>query len=58
MQNILAILQVIVPIFVVIGLGVLARKKQMMKPEEIQGLQNFVVKFALPCVVFNSCVTA
>ena len=58
MQNILAILQVIVPIFVVIGLGVMARKKQMMKPEEIQGLQNFVVKFALPCVVFNSCVTA
>ena len=36
----------------------LARRKQMMKPEEVRGLQNFVVKFALPCVVFNSCVTA
>lgn len=58
MTNLVAIAQIIVPIFVTIFLGVLARKKQLMKPEEIQGLQNFVVKFALPCVVFNSCVTA
>lgn len=58
MERIMTVAQVIVPIFVVLMLGVLARKKQMMKPEEIRGLQNFVVKFAIPCVVFNSCVTA
>ena len=58
MKNMIAITQTIVPIFVTIFLGIMARKKQMLKPEEIQGLQNFVVKFALPCVVFNSCVTA
>lgn len=58
MKNTMAVLQIIVPIFVVIILGMLARKKQMLKPEEVRGLQNFVVKFAIPCVVFNSCVTA
>ena len=58
MENTMAVIQIIMPIFVAIGLGMLARKKQMLKPEEVRGLQNFVVKFALPCVVFNSCVTA
>lgn len=58
MDKVITVAQVIVPIFVVLVLGVLARKKQMLKPEEILGLQNFVVKFAIPCVVFNSCVTA
>ena len=58
MDKVMTVAQVIVPIFVVLMLGILARKKQMMKPEEIRGLQNFVVKFAIPCVVFNSCVTA
>ena len=58
MEKITTVAQVIVPIFVTLMLGVLARKKQMMKPEEIQGLQNFVIRFAVPCVVFNSCVTA
>ena len=58
MDRFITVIQVIMPIFVAIGLGMLARKKQMLKPGEVQGLQNFVVKFALPCVVFNSCVTA
>lgn len=58
MDKVNTVAQVIVPIFVVLILGVLARKKQMLKPEEVRGLQNFVVKFAIPCVVFNSCVTA
>lgn len=58
MEKIITVAQVIVPIFAAVLLGMLARKKQLMKAEEIQGLQNFVVKFALPCVVFNSCVTA
>ena len=58
MDKVITVAQVIVPIFVVLVLGILARKKQMLKPEEVRGLQNFVVKFAIPCVVFNSCVTA
>lgn len=58
MERFLTVAQVIAPIFTAVFLGVLARKKQLMKPEEIQALQNFVVKFALPCVLFNSCFTA
>jgi len=58
MDRMITVAQVIAPILVVLVLGMLARKKQMMKPEEVRGLQNFVVKFAIPCVVFNSCVTA
>lgn len=58
MEKVITVAQVGVPIFAAVILGMLARKKQLMKEEEVKGLQNFVVKFALPCVVFNSCVTA
>lgn len=58
MERILSVIQVIAPIFVAVFLGVLARRKKMMEPEELRGLQQFVVRFALPCVVFNSCLTA
>ena len=58
MDRILTVAQIIAPIFVTVILGMLARKKQMLKPEEVQGLQNFVLKFGLPCVLFNSCLSA
>jgi len=47
-----------VPIFVAILLGILARKRQLLTPEENRGLQQFVMKIGLPCVIFNSCLTA
>lgn len=58
MDKLFAVAQVIAPIFLAIFLGVLARKKQMLTPEENRGLQQFVMKFGLPCVIFNSCLTA
>ena len=58
MDKIFTIAEVIVPIFVAIFLGALARRKAIMTPEEIQGLQKFVMNFGLPCVIFNSCLTA
>lgn len=58
MEKVITVAQVIVPIFVCVYLGVLARRKSLMKTEEIRGLQQFVLKFGLPCVVFNSCLTA
>ncbi len=58
MEQILRLAQVIVPIFTAIVLGMLAKKKQLLTPEENRGLQQFVVQFALPCVVFQSCLTA
>ena len=58
MDRILTVAQIIAPIFVTVFLGMLARKRNMLKPEEVQGLQNFVLKFGLPCVLFNSCLGA
>ena len=50
--------QVVVPIFTAIFLGVLAKRKQLMSQENVQGLQQFALKFGMPCVVFTSCLTA
>ncbi len=58
MQNILSTIEVIVPIFVAVFLGILARKKQLLTADENRGLQQFVMNFGLPCVIFNSCLTA
>ena len=58
MTQILSVAQVITPILIAILLGMLARSKNIMKPQEVQGLQTFVLKFGLPCVLFNSCLSA
>ena len=58
MDKILTILQIIAPIFAAVGLGIVARRKGMMTPQEVRGLQQFVMKIGLPCVIFNSCLTA
>ena len=58
MDKFLTVVQVVMPIFVSVFLGVYARKKQLLTPEGTNGLQQFVMNFGLPCVVFNSCLTA
>ena len=58
MDQILATAQVIVPVFALVLLGMVARRKNLMTQEQTQGLQQFVMKFGLPCVIFNSCLTA
>lgn len=58
MDRILTVLQIIAPIFAALFLGMLSKKKNLMTPEGIQGFQQFVMNFGLPCVLFNSCLTA
>lgn len=58
MSNLLSVAEVIAPIFVAICLGILARKKAVLSAGDIRGLQQFVMNFALPCIIFNSCLTA
>lgn len=58
MDKIITIAEVIIPILVAVFLGILARQKKLMSPEENRGLQQFVIKFGLPCVIFNSCLGA
>lgn len=44
------------PILVCMGLGMLARKKALLTQEQTKGIQQFVLKFCVPCVLFNSCL--
>ena len=58
MELFVTVAQVVAPIFAAIALGVLARKQEWVTAENVQGYQKFVMKIGLPCVVFNSCLTA
>lgn len=57
-EKVIVVAQVIVPILVAIALGVIAKRRQLLNTEHVAGLQQFVMKFGLPCVVFNACLTA
>ena len=57
-EKIVTVAQVVAPIFAAIILGVLAKRRQLMSQENVKGLQQFALKFGMPCVVFNSCLTA
>lgn len=58
MDRFLTVAQVVAPIFAAIFLGMTAKRKNWLSPENVQGFQTFVMKIGLPCVVFNSCLTA
>ena len=58
MERVTSLLQIIVPILTCIGLGVLAKKRNLVTTEQIGGLQQFVLKCCIPCVLFNSCLEA
>lgn len=58
MEKLLSLLEIIIPIVACMGLGVLARKKNIITAEQNSGVQQFVLKFCIPCVLFNSCLEA
>jgi len=58
LEKIISLLQILVPILTCISLGMIARKKQLITPEQNVGIQQFVLKFCIPCVLFNSCMQA
>lgn len=58
MTQLIAIARVVLPILICAGLGMLARKKQILTAEHNTGIQRFVLKFCVPCVLFNSCLDA
>lgn len=57
-MKLISVIRIIAPIFVCMFLGIFARRKAIFVQEEIQGFQKFVVKFGLPCLLFQSCLTA
>ena len=58
MEKFFSVAAVIAPIFITVYLGMVARKKALITPEGVQGLQQFVLNMALPCLIFNSILTA
>ena len=58
MDKVVSVIQVILPIFCAVFLGVFSKKKGLFNGDEIQAFQRFVVKFCLPCLLFQSCLTA
>lgn len=58
MDKLFSIAAVISPIFTAVFMGILARKKNLVSPEGVRGFQQFVMNIGLPCVIFNSVLTA
>ena len=53
-----AVAQVVVPIFAAVFVGIWARRKNLLTHREVKGMQQYVMNFGLPCVLFNSCLGA
>jgi len=53
-----AVAQVVAPIFAAVLMGMFARRKNLLTLKEVKGMQQYVMKFGLPCVLFNSCLGA
>ena len=49
-----ALLDVIVPVFVVIGFGYLAVWRGFFSNSNVEGLMKFTQNFAIPCLLFNA----
>lgn len=58
MDKFLNTVQVILPIFAMVFLGILSRKRGILSREDDQGLQRFVMSFGIPCILFNCTLTA
>ncbi len=51
------ILNIIAPVFILIGAGYLAVKGKLFSNDMVDGLNKFVVLFAIPCLLFNATST-
>jgi len=58
MQSVIPILKVVLPLVVSLGIGFFARKREILSPEAIDGMKAFVMKFALPALLFSLFFTA
>lgn len=58
MQDIILLFQKVLPVFLVLMLGILCRKKSIVSREGINTLKNVAVNIALPAVMVNAFATA
>lgn len=55
---ILPVVQMVLPIVLLLGLGTVCRKKQLLRPEGLAGLKTVVGDLCLPVVLLNAFFTA
>ena len=58
MEKVSAVAQVVAPIFAAVLIGIFAKRRQMIHADAVKGMQQYVMSFGLPCVIFNSCLGA
>ena len=58
MDAVITLLQKVLPVFVVLFLGILCRKRSLLTREGINALKKVAVDIALPAVMFSSFATA
>ncbi|MBO1075733.1 AEC family transporter [Roseomonas marmotae] len=51
------LLQIVVPIFALIGIGYLSARRRWISEEGLRGMSGFVFTLALPCLLFNGATT-
>ncbi|TDL91260.1 AEC family transporter [Meridianimarinicoccus aquatilis] len=52
-----ALLEVVIPVFLVIGFGYVAVKRGLFSDSGVDGLMRFTQKFAIPCLLFQAIST-
>lgn len=57
MDKLWTVLETLLPIAAAMLLGGLIRKKNILSPEGIRGMQDFACKIGMPCLLFRSCYT-
>ena len=58
MQNFVSVLKVVLPLLVSLAIGFFARRRSILSIEAIDGMKTFVLKFALPFMLFGLFFTA
>jgi len=51
------LLEIVLPIFVLIGLGYASARKKWVSDEGLRGLSDFVFRLAMPCLIFNGATS-
>lgn len=54
--SVLAILGITAPIFILVGIGFLACRSELISREQAAGMGRFVITFALPALVIKALI--
>ncbi len=57
MEQLLSVLQTVLPVFAALGLGMLCRSKKLLTREAVDGLKKVVVDITLPAVLLSAFAT-